>query len=151
MHFSGAFFWIVMFRFKVANRSLSSLNWNFKSLILVKFQAPTLDQRHHLLVKLSCQSVCETLDAISAWSAVCLLQPILQLSKKSSMPPLSLHFCYVCTPADAYQHTFNRSRVATLLYSKTTTPEVGLQILRTYKTCILSNSWATSWRMQLIT
>jgi len=30
---------------------------------------------------------------------------------------------------------------------KTMTPKVGLQNLRAYKTWILSNSWATSWRM----
>jgi len=55
---------------------------SFKSVFLVKFQASTLDQSHHMLVKLSCESACENLDAIRARSAVYLLQPILQLSKK---------------------------------------------------------------------
>jgi len=50
---------------------------SFKSLFLVKFQAFTLDQSHHLLVKFSCESACENLGAINARSAVHLLQPIL--------------------------------------------------------------------------
>jgi len=65
---------------------------SFKSLFLEKFQAYTLDQSHQPLVKLSCESACENLDAISARSAVCLLQPILQLRKKSSWPPFWLRF-----------------------------------------------------------
>jgi len=32
------------------------------------------------------------------------------------------------------------------LCDKTPTPEVGLHILRAYKTWILSDSWATGWR-----
>ena len=61
----------------------------------VNFQTSTLDQSHHLLVKRSCESACENLEAISARSAACLLQPILQLSKKSSLPPLCLRFFIV--------------------------------------------------------
>ena len=79
----GAFFW----RFFLKNCVQIELT-GFKSLFLVKFQASTLDQNHHLLVKVSCESACENLDAISARSAVCFVQPILQLSKKSSLPPL---------------------------------------------------------------
>jgi len=47
-----------------------------------------LDQSQHLLVKVSCESACENLNAMSARSAVYLLQPLLQLSKKSSFLPL---------------------------------------------------------------
>jgi len=69
---------------------------------------------------------------------------------------LHLHAC------DVHQHTFNRSRISTLLWTLTQgyvegvldipalTPKVGLQKLRAYKTWILSNSWATDWRMELI-
>ena len=60
----------------------------FKSLCLVNFQASVLAKSHHLLVKLSCKSACENIDGFSARSEACLLQPILQLSKKSSCPPL---------------------------------------------------------------
>jgi len=40
------------------------------------------------------KSACENLNAISARSAVCFLQPIFHLSKKSSWPPLWLRFLY---------------------------------------------------------
>jgi len=86
---------------------------SFKNLFLVKFLASTLDQSHHLLAKFSCKNTCENLDAISAKSAVYFLQPILQLSKKSSCPPLWLRFLYLHC-CDVYQHKFNRSRAATL-------------------------------------
>jgi len=56
----------------------------------VNFQVSTFNESHHFLVKLSCESVCENLDAIlvSARSAVCFFQPTLQLSKESSWPSL---------------------------------------------------------------
>ena len=94
----------------------------------VNFQVSTFNESHHFLVKLSCESVCENLDAIlvSARSAVCFFQPTLQLSKESSWPSLWLRFLYLHA-SDVHQHTFNRSRVATL------TPEVGLQNLRACK------------------
>jgi len=82
-------------------------------LFLVKFLTSTLDQSHHLLVKISCKNACENLDAVSAKSAVFFLQPILQLSKKSSCPPLWLRFLYLHA-SDVHKHKFNRSRVATL-------------------------------------
>jgi len=44
---------------------------SFQSLFLVNFQISTLNESHHFLVKLSCKSVYENLDAISARSAVC--------------------------------------------------------------------------------
>ena len=44
---------------------------SFKSLFLVKFQVSTLEESQHLLVKLSCESACENLDAVSARSALC--------------------------------------------------------------------------------
>jgi len=49
----------------------------------MKFLASTLDQHQtqHLLVKFSCKSACENLDAISATSAVRFMQAILQLNK----------------------------------------------------------------------
>ena len=108
------FFWIILFRFKSANRksafiALRSLNffWNV--------QISTLNESHHLLVTLSCQNVCENLDAISVRYAVCFFQPILQLSKESSWPSLWLRFLYLHV-FDVHQHTFNRSRAATLRY-----------------------------------
>jgi len=48
----------------------------------VKFHAVTLDQSHHLLVKLSFKNVRENLNAITARSAICFLQSILELSNK---------------------------------------------------------------------
>jgi len=65
------FFWIILFRFKAANRkSVFTELRRFKSLFLVNFQVATWNESHHLLVKLSCESVYENLDAISARSAL---------------------------------------------------------------------------------
>jgi len=68
----------------------------FKSLFLVKFQASILAKSHHLLIKLSCKSACENIDGFSARSEACPLQLILQLTKKSSCPPLWFRF-YIYT------------------------------------------------------
>ena len=87
------FFWIVLFWFNPANRKSAFIELtSFKSLFLVNFQISTLNESHHFLVKLSCKSVCENNDAISARSTVCFIQPILQLSKESSWQPLWLRF-----------------------------------------------------------
>jgi len=62
-----------MFRFKWANRtSTFSELTSFKSLFSVKFQAPTLDVSHHLLLHLSCKSACENRDAFKSKSC-CML------------------------------------------------------------------------------
>jgi len=53
---------------------------------------------------------------------------------------IMIAFCFIYTSADVCQHTFNRSRVATLRYSKTATLEVGLHNLSAYTTCVLPNS-----------
>jgi len=71
MHFFGALF-RTCFRFMPADVTyifieLKSLN----SLFSVEFLASILDQILHLLVKFSCQSACENLDATSARSTVC--------------------------------------------------------------------------------
>ena len=60
---------------------------------------------------------------------ICFLQPILQLSKKSSFPTQLLRFLYLRASA-VRQHKFNRIRVAALRYE--TDPEVGLRDLRAY-------------------
>jgi len=61
-----------MFIFKPTKRKSAFIELtSFKSLLLVKFQVSTLDESQHLLVKLSCESACENLDAISARSALC--------------------------------------------------------------------------------
>ena len=98
------------FRFKPANgKSIFIELTSFKSLFLVNFQASTLYQSRLLLIKLSRNSVCENLDGISARSAVCLLQPIFHLSKKSSWPPVRLRYLYLHA-SDVHQHTFNRGQ-----------------------------------------
>ena len=116
----------------------------------LKFQASTLDQSHHLLGILSCKHACKNLVAVSARPAVCFFQPILQLNKKSSQTPLPLRF-YICT---LLMYTNTRLIEAEQqVGSKTPTSEVGfLENLRAYKTwtLLLSNFWATNWRMQLI-
>jgi len=78
-----------MFRIKLANINPIFIELKrFSSLFVVKFQASILDESHHLLVKLSCKADYENLDGLRSRSAVCFLQPILQLCKKS----LSLHY-----------------------------------------------------------
>jgi len=59
-------------------KSLLSVNWQVLKVLIVKFQASTLDQFHHLLIN---KSASKSLNATSVRSAVCFLQPILQLSK----------------------------------------------------------------------
>ena len=44
-------------------KSLLSLNWQVLKVLIVKFQASTLDQCHHLLINLSCISASEPLNA----------------------------------------------------------------------------------------
>jgi len=85
-------------------KSLLSLHWQVLKVLIVNFQASTLDQCHHLLMNLSCKSASKHLDAISARSAVCFLQPILQFSKKTSMPPLRLRFLYARGGEPIYYH-----------------------------------------------
>ena len=61
-----------MFIFKATNRKSAFIeSASFKSLFLVKFQVSSLDESQHLLVKLSCESACENLDAIIPRSALC--------------------------------------------------------------------------------
>jgi len=112
-------FWIILFRCKPANRKSVFIELrSFKSLFVkfvVNFQVSTWNERHHMLVKLSCESIYENLDPISARYAVCFFQPKLQLSKESSWPSLWLHFLYLHA-SYVHQHTFNRSQVATLLW-----------------------------------
>ena len=82
MQFSGAFFWIIMFRIMLANINPIFIELKrFSSLFVVKFQASILYESHHLLVKLSCKADYENLDGLRSRSAVCFLQPILQLCK----------------------------------------------------------------------
>jgi len=51
-------------------KSLLSLNWQVLKVLIVKFQASTLDQCHHLLINLSCKCASKPLNATSARSAV---------------------------------------------------------------------------------
>jgi len=56
-----------MFIFNSTKRNSAFIKLtSFKSVLLVKFQVSTLHESQHLLVKLSCESACENLDALSA-------------------------------------------------------------------------------------
>jgi len=79
-------------------------------LFLVNFQVFTLNESHHLRVKLACESVCDNINAMSARSAVRSFQPILQSSMESARPSLWLRFLHLHA-SDVHQHTFNRRRV----------------------------------------
>ena len=109
----GVFSSKIVFRSKAANINYVFIALpSFKSLFLVKFQASTLDQSHHLLVKLSCKNGYENLDAISARYA-------LQVHDMRT----------IAVTSDC------RSRPYTKLDFRTPTSEVGLpHMLRAYKT-----------------
>jgi len=87
---------------------------SFSSLFLVHFHVSILDESHHLLIKRSYKTDGENLDGLRASFVVWFLQPIFQLSKKSLWPSLWMLFLYL-RASDVHEHTFNRSRVATLL------------------------------------
>jgi len=87
---------------------------SFSSLFLVNFHFSILDESHYLLIKRSCKTDDENLDSLRARFAGCCLQPIFQLSKKSLWPSLWLRFLYLRASGEN-QHTFSRSRGATLL------------------------------------
>jgi len=76
-----------------------------------------LDQSHHLLGRLSCKSACETLDAVSTQCAVwfcsqyCIWKKSHRGRHNDYVTLLILH----ASDVHQQQHTFNRSRVATLL------------------------------------
>jgi len=53
------FFWIILFRFKPANRKSTFIELtDFKILFLVNFQISALNESYHFLVKLACKGVC---------------------------------------------------------------------------------------------
>jgi len=63
--------------FKPANiKSVFVQLTSFKSLFLVNVQVSTLHESHHFIAKLSYESVCENLDAISARLAVWFLHSL---------------------------------------------------------------------------
>jgi len=52
-------------------KSLLSLNWQVSKVLIVKFQASTLDQCHHLFINLSCISAGKPLNAqYCAWARI---------------------------------------------------------------------------------
>jgi len=106
--------------------SLLSLNWQVLKVLIVKFQASTLDQCHHLLINLSCKTASKPLNAVSARSAVCFLQPILQLSKRSSRPPLRLCLLYCIYTLLMYTNTARSTEAEQRLYSEVLTSEIRL-------------------------
>jgi len=82
----------------------------------VKFEASTLDVSHHLLVTLSCKSTCEnsddTLQALQHAFAA-----IIAVVQQVIVDAITIAFIYL-HDSDRHRHTLNRSRVATLLYSR---------------------------------
>jgi len=126
-------------------KSLLSLNWLVLKVLIVKFQASTLDQRHNLLINLFCKSARKPLDARSARSAVGFLQPILQLSKTSSRPTLRLRFLYCISTLRMCTNTARSIKAEQQLCSEALTSDEGLlQNFCAYKKWIplSSNFWA---------
>jgi len=131
-------------------KSLLSLNRQVLKVFTVKFPASTLDQCHHLLINLFCKNASKPLNAVSARSAVCFLQPILQLSKKSSRLTLRLRLYCIYT-LWMYTNTARSIEAEQRLCSEaTTSEEVGLlQNFRAFRkwTPFPSNFWAINLRM----
>jgi len=144
--FFWRFFWIIMFRFKPANREFIFIELtSFISLLLAKFQASTLGVKsHQWLVKLSCKSAFENLDAkvrnlqydfckqYCSWARSC----------RGRFYGCT---CYIytlpCTCSVNHAHVQSKSSSEFALRRRL--PKVDLQNLRAYKTWIFSNSWAT--------
>ena len=135
-------------------KSLLSLNRQVLTVLIEKFPASTLDQCHHLLINLFCKSANKPLRAVSAWSALCFWQPILQLSKKSSRPPWQLHFLYCIYTLWMYTNTARSIEAEQRLCSDAmASDEVGLpQNFRAFRkwTPFSPNFWAIILRMLLI-
>jgi len=75
----------------------------------MKFQVSILNESHHLLVQLSCNSACENLDVLCMPFAVNIAVVIVVI-----VAAIVIAFLYL-PASDVHQHTFNRSRVETLL------------------------------------
>ena len=75
----------------------------------MKFQVFILHESHHLLVKLSRNSACEYLDVLCMPFAGNIAVVIVVI-----VPAIMIAFLYL-PASDVHQHTFNRSRVKTLL------------------------------------
>jgi len=132
-------------------KSLLSLNRQVLKVLIETFPASTLDQCHHLLINLFCKSASKHPNAVSARSAVWFLQPILQLSKKSSRPPWQLRFLYCIYTLWMYPNTARSIEAEQWLCSEAmTSDEVGLlQNFRAFRKWIpfSSNFWAINLRM----
>jgi len=149
VHVSGLFSWTIVFRFKSKNEMLW-LNRQVLKILIVKFPAFTSDQCHHLLTNFSWKSAGKPLYAVSARSAICFLQPILQLSEKSSGPPLRLRFLYCIYTLQMYTNTARSIEVEQKFCSEAmTSDEVGLRNVWASRkwTPFLSHSWAMNSRM----
>ena len=113
------FFWIILFRFKPANRKSTFIELtSFKSLFFVNFQVSTLNESQHLLVKLSCESICENLDAFNASSAVCVFSANIAVEKGVivAVIVIALFIFFLYLPAsDVHQHTLSRGGLQTFL------------------------------------
>ena len=131
VHVSGVFSWTIVLRFKSKNEKSAFIkSTSFK---IFDSEVPSF-HCHHLLTNLSCKSASKPLNAISARSAVCFLQPILQLSKKSSGPPFRWRFLCCIYKLRMYTNTARSIEAERRLCSEAmTSGEVGL----------LQNVWAS--------
>ena len=102
-------------------KSLLSLIWQVLKVLIVKFQASTLDQCHHLFINLSCISVSKPLNAqYCTWAR----------SHRGRHYDCALVILYLHA-SDVHQHSkLNRSRATTLLWG---TDSSLLQNIRAYK------------------
>ena len=97
-------------------KSLLSLNWQVSKVLIVKFQASTLDQCHRLLINLSCISASKPLNAqYCTWAR----------SHRGHHYDCALYL----HASDVHQHsTFNRNRAAALLLGRAGAKNCGAQL-----------------------
>ena len=112
---------------KSKNQKSAFIETTVLKVLIEKFPASTLDHCHHLLVNLFCKSASKPLNDVSARSAVCFLQPILQMSRKSSRPPWRVRFFHCIYTLWMYTNTARSVEAEQRLCSEAmTSDEVGL-------------------------
>ena len=121
------FFWIITFRFKLANRSLSLLNWqvlkvSFSKVPSFYFGSKSPFDRKTFLRKRLWKSRCYK-------CKLCSMPFTANIEvEQEVVAACMITFFYIYTPADVYQHTCNRSQVATFAWRQRLPKLV-------YKTC----------------
>jgi len=91
-----------VFRFKPTNKKPALIELASLKILIVKFQASTLDQCHHLLINLSCKSASKPFNA--QYCTIALEQEVIAAAITIAFVIVYLH------ASDVHQHSmFNRN------------------------------------------